>query len=462
MINLLLFITAASMVIYTYGLLSPSTAIAFFSISLCILAFAAKRMDASIKMKSRILESSENRHFFAGNYYRTFTDANGALWLRDEDIRKQIHTRYPQKVMASKYPLYFRRANPVVDAWYVHPKALWALAGNPTCGSDATVLKFLETEVIGVHYGLLLLGGKNGAIPELPEPVSRWWIQRFWNGELGLIKTIIFGAILVYGVGLTLDFLYPKEPEFVIHYQRAAAVYLASIVSTVGLLFWWGHGIILATLHWLSSGRSLRIACGAILLGCYLLIQSLTPFVKKYDQYSFIGWLSILSDKDEKPLVYYDPGLKAVIISGGLGFGTTIKLQEALQKSPQVQIIGLKSYGGRVAEGLAIYSIIRKKKLDTYAWAECMSACTTAYIAGAHRYIRNTTAFGLHRSGLHWDDEDNGISETDRLMAQLLRDNGVREWMIQRGLVPTIHDIYMPSVQDALDSNLATAFYSSK
>jgi hypothetical protein len=41
--NAALVISAAAMVIYTYGLLSPSTAFAFFSISLCTLSFAAKK-----------------------------------------------------------------------------------------------------------------------------------------------------------------------------------------------------------------------------------------------------------------------------------------------------------------------------------------------------------------------------------------------------------------------------------
>jgi hypothetical protein len=455
--NAALVISAAAMVIYTYGLLSPSTAFAFFSISLCTLSFAAKKLYLNISLKNVAIESSEKKYFLGGHCFRTYIDSNGALWIRYEDIYKRLKTERTATFMRRKYSQYFCKANPILDVWYVHPKALQALIGRHHSESDLPVVDFLENQIIGVHYGLLSLGGKQTMIPEPIASEKKRWVILFWNGELGLITTLLLGGALLYISSVAFDFLCPKE--FVLHYQQTGIVYISSIISTGVLMFWCGHGIILATQHWLASGRSILMAFIAILIGLYLVTLSLEPFVKKYNQYSFVEWLYIVADKDEKASVYYDPSLKGIIINGDLGFGTTIKLLETLKGAPNTKIIGLKSYGGRVAEGDAIHHIIKERNMDTYAWAECMSSCVIIYVAGKNRYITETAQFGLHRSGHQWDEEDTDPSESDYYIADMFRKAGVSEWLIIQGMIPTIHNIYLPSAQEVLDAKLATAIY---
>lgn len=455
-----LIFTAASMVIYSYGLMSPFTAIAFFAISLVILAVAASRLKRNTELKQQSIDDSENKHFLSAQCFRTYTDANGALWLRDEDIRKRITTRYTAIFMARKYRQYFRKANPLIDAWYVHPKALKVMMGVNHTESESAIVQFLENQVIGVHYGLLSIGGKNGMIPEPAATVTNWWFTRFWNGELNLLVTLIIGGIPLYLSGVFFDYF--DEAEFVMHYQKVGIIYLSSIIITGALLFWWGHGIILSAQHWLASSRSVLVALAAILLAIYLVHLSLKPFVNKYDQYSFAEWLAIATDSEKKAAVYFDPQLHAIIIEGRLGFGTTIKLLDALQKEPSTRMIGLKSYGGRADEGFSIFHIILARKLDTYAWAECQSACAYAYVAGKNRYISEKARFGLHRSGVHWEDEDKGADATDYYAARLMRYMGVQEWLITEGMVPSIHGIYEPSVEKVLEANLATDLISNR
>jgi hypothetical protein len=86
-----------------------------------------------------------------------------------------------------------------------------------------------------------------------------------------------------------------------------------------------------------------------------------------------------------------------------------------------------------------------------------VSACVYAYLGGWQRHVAGSARFGLHRSGYSWQAAEKGLNSTDEVFASLMRQLGVDEAFITRGLMPSIHEIYTLSPDELLAARLATA-----
>ncbi len=90
-------------------------------------------------------------------------------------------------------------------------------------------------------------------------------------------------------------------------------------------------------------------------------------------------------------------GTRIARLRGDMQNGTTRALEEWLGANPGITGIVLDSDGGRVYEGRGVARVIRERGLDTYTLEGCYSACTTAFIAGARRYLGVDARLGFHQ-----------------------------------------------------------------
>ena len=93
-------------------------------------------------------------------------------------------------------------------------------------------------------------------------------------------------------------------------------------------------------------------------------------------------------------------GEREIVLSGYIAHGVARKLSELLAEMPHIRAIGLYSGGGRISEALKIQELIRSRNIDTYAYKQCLSACTIAFLGGANRYIDRGDQMGFHGSTL--------------------------------------------------------------
>ena len=84
-------------------------------------------------------------------------------------------------------------------------------------------------------------------------------------------------------------------------------------------------------------------------------------------------------------------------LKGPLGFGITNAVAHILHDNPNINGIILDSEGGQIYEGRGLAKLIEKHNLDTYTFAGCSSACTTAFIGGNNRYLGTNARLGFHR-----------------------------------------------------------------
>ena len=212
----------------------------------------------------------------------------------------------------------------------------------------------------------------------------------------------------------------------------------------------------MATERWIHAGKSVIFASVVNLLGIGIIILAMIPFVRMESQYSLSDTIKIMLDGDAKAMVTYNKDARSIVLSGPLGFGTTKRLTALLEQHPDVRGIQLKSYGGRVVEGLAINELITAHNLGTYVHDECMSACVTAFMAGNRRYVAGTARFGLHRSGYTWIEDDVAWSVEDEIEATKMRHKNISEDFIKKGMANGLHGIYEPTVEEVMSSGLGT------
>jgi hypothetical protein len=86
-----------------------------------------------------------------------------------------------------------------------------------------------------------------------------------------------------------------------------------------------------------------------------------------------------------------------LIIRGDLDIGITTAVRSTLEEHSQIKSVVLQSRGGQIYEGRGLAKLFTEYEIDTYVYAECSSACTTAFIGGKRRYIGTQGKLGFHQ-----------------------------------------------------------------
>jgi hypothetical protein len=148
-------------------------------------------------------------------------------------------------------------------------------------------------------------------------------------------------------------------------------------------------------------------------------------------------------------------------LSGGMPLGTTAAIEDALQANPAVRVIHLNSLGGRISEGYKLYSLIQHRKLITYTSAECDSACTIAFLAGAEKYIGENGKLGFHSTSI--DGQDGAIvAEINSELKQKMSSNSVPNDFINHALSTSNISIWYPSKQELLAAKVIDSVVDSR
>lgn len=86
-----------------------------------------------------------------------------------------------------------------------------------------------------------------------------------------------------------------------------------------------------------------------------------------------------------------------LLLTGSLEIGISRAVQRKLDAHPGLTSVVLGSPGGQIYEGRGLARLFMRRNLDTYVYAECSSACATAFIGGRHRYIAESGKLGFHQ-----------------------------------------------------------------
>jgi hypothetical protein len=148
-------------------------------------------------------------------------------------------------------------------------------------------------------------------------------------------------------------------------------------------------------------------------------------------------------------------------LAGGMPFGTTDAVKKVLDAAPAVQIIHLNSQGGRMNEAYQLYKTIKERNLSTYTSADCVSACSFAFLAGRERYLGESGRLGFHSTSI---GELSGevAKELNDEVRQTLQTHGVPNSFIDRALSTSPKDMWYPSKDELLEAKLIDSVVDSR
>lgn len=414
----------------------------------------------------------ETVYGFAGHELRAFTDRTGQVWIRAHDIRRALDLDRSDGWMARAYPSGFRRVNPQLPAYYIQPEAVrrhWRGSHQMTVNR---FLSWMERELVPLQHKRNAIEpyahppeklAQTGSSSGTRQPV-RWRamllaIPRYgrahWRGEHGLMQSAFLGGGIACLVG-ALAF-YEPNPTNLVHHYRAIAIFWIILLSILGLTaLWWGVGVWRSALRWIEAERSIPAGIGLAIAGAVAVMFFVGKAVENDRRFTMLELATMAANLDPKPRVSLMPDRKRLQFEGEMGYGSTLLVERMLSEHPGIEGIELNSPGGRAAEGFALARLVRDLGLNTYVRADCASACVLVFAGGRERLVGEQARFGLHRSGVVWRAADEGLSETDLEMREFLLGQGVAPAFVEKGLKPTIFEMWGPSVEDVLGSGLGT------
>lgn len=148
-------------------------------------------------------------------------------------------------------------------------------------------------------------------------------------------------------------------------------------------------------------------------------------------------------------------------LAGGMPFGTTDAVKKVLDAAPAVQIIHLNSQGGRMNEAYQLHKTIKERNLSTYTSADCVSACSLAFLAGRERYLGESGRLGFHSTSI---GELSGevAKELNDEVRQTLQTHGVPNRFIDRALSTSPKDMWYPSKDELLEAKVIDSVVDSR
>jgi hypothetical protein len=305
------------------------------------------------------------------------------------------------------------------------------------------------------------------AVPsEIAATARRSSASRFWHGDYEL--GIVFWGLtpLVFSISqvpfASIEAFLDTEPRV------GEAGYMTLLVGSLCLMTLVHVFTLVGT--WRSAARRARSRRA---LGRHRVWPRLTQALVVF------GWLSVavvalmvgFLTRELPVLIGGDPTIPAYSwrtmgngteaeLTGGLRLGVARDLVALLRATPTVRLIHLDSPGGRGAEGIRLFNVIRRHHLDTYVGTRCASACTMALGGGVNRWIDRSAEIGFHQG------DTDLIPEFIKAIALGFASRSIREVYIMAGFDSAFVDrvlatpnrsITVPRPHELLAAGVATA-----
>ncbi len=279
------------------------------------------------------------------------------------------------------------------------------------------------------------------------------YLRQHWRGDLPLAVAVIGSAALVWGAVQLIAYASRQVP--ITDYPIGSSLlWLLEVVTLIAGALWWGTGVQRSAIESVGRGGSMPVAVltGMVGIGAFVWVGM---FWFQSARYVMPEVWSTLIGSSPPATVRLDSRSNQIVVQGGLEFGSTRAVRDVLDGNPDVRIVRLESPGGRVAEGLALGTLLRDRNIDTFVNAECSSACVTAFAGGARRIIGTHARVGLHSAGGAGFSAD-AVASANRRSDEFIAARGVDQRVLQAGAAIANDQIWFPSPQVLLNSGLAT------
>ncbi len=278
------------------------------------------------------------------------------------------------------------------------------------------------------------------------------YVKRHWQGNFSLSVSFWINFLLLYFI---LNFL--ERYIFPPYIQGELAVTNAVIAFTVIVRLiiypWQVVGVIRAC----DRAANTNIDRYWIIAAQGIVVMSIVGTVVS----TFSSYQSVLSYKQSfLPLKTYEVAPEYTLelvrnnsllhIRGPIQPGITRRVSELIAQQPAVKGIILNSSGGQIYEGRGLARIIRENRLQTYALEKCISACTTAFIAGSKRWLGENARLGFHQYKKYTTYPQINIAEEQARDKTLFAAQGISPEFLRKIFDKPPEEIWWPQIDELL------------
>jgi hypothetical protein len=288
------------------------------------------------------------------------------------------------------------------------------------------------------------------------------YVRSHWRGEQPLfpalcVNLVLLRVLILYADRYTL-------PPYIVERSDALLVTVAFVLLFHGIIYPWQIIGLLRTIDkqicgihaslwtWLSY-MAILASLIFTFLGIAGSFQSLTE-----DKFIVENPHQMEQDRASKYSLTLDQNAMHVNVKGAFEFGMTENLAKFLDLYPKVTGVVLESDGGQVYEGRGMAYMVKNRKLDTYVYGICKSACATAFIGGANRYLGKNAKLGFHQYGLElkFPNPLYDVKAEQEKEIEFYRLQGITANFLERVFSSPHSNIWFPSNDDLIASGVAT------
>jgi hypothetical protein len=283
---------------------------------------------------------------------------------------------------------------------------------------------------------------------------SSSYVARHWRGEMSLARSFwVKGMLLSLVFGLL--FLAPVDSS-ITHWPRLVAGGIVALyVFSIPLEIWQCVGTWRSARARAASGRPFWARVAQVVIAIDVVASAYSTVVMMLPQSIDLAQVAIGRDPLGGLQVSVSADGRNLVVDGGIGFGLSEAVTDALDRHREVKTVELWSPGGRIVEARRLAEIVEARALNTLVIDSCASACTLVFIAGKERELASDARLGFHNGSIPGagEIEARAWQMVDR---QYLWRRGVSADFVTRIYATPFTDLWEPSHTELLRAKVAT------
>lgn len=287
--------------------------------------------------------------------------------------------------------------------------------------------------------------------------LSSGYLVRHWRGELSLpVSYWINGNILVGIMSVALLATVNGMENGNYSLRAISFASLGILLFSIMAWLWSIVGIWRSADHHVARGGMSAWATMAkfmVVVGIIAMAGKLTTNI--LPQVKELTLIAIGNDPIGDIVIKVSANGQSVIVIGTLREGSAAEVQKILDAAPGATSLVLSSNGGRLFEAQQLARAVRNRNLDTYVKDQCISACTYVFLAGRDRAAAPNARIGFHQPSFPGLDTNTQRSMTQDMM-DVYRSAGLPEAFLQRIVKTSPEDMWYPTREELIDSNVIT------
>ncbi|MCH6565553.1 MAG: hypothetical protein IH811_06720 [Proteobacteria bacterium] len=225
------------------------------------------------------------------------------------------------------------------------------------------------------------------------------YLRQHWRGNLSLTRAFWVNLVLLFILlGILERFLFPPYIENESAVTTAVIVYF--IVVKLIVYPWQVVGVLRTCDLRIKSDTGRSWATAAQIALVVSLAVTLLATIETWQSLQVFKRDMLLKEvSSPEPLYSLDLIEQETLIHlrGPFQIGITNRVADLIERYPEITGIILDSEGGQIYEGRGLARLIRDNNLQTFSLEQCLSSCTTAFVAGTTRTLGINARLGFHQ-----------------------------------------------------------------